>query len=72
VVRRWGRLVQAWARVALLDVDASWVEHSATEMRSIGGADSALPIVADISRPEAVDQAVRRTIAELGGAHPGE
>jgi NAD(P)-dependent dehydrogenase (short-subunit alcohol dehydrogenase family) len=42
-------LVRAGARVALLDVNASWVEHSAADMRSIGGADCALPIVADIT-----------------------
>ncbi len=62
-------LVRTGARVALLDLNASWVEQSATDMRSIGGADCALPIVADITQPEAVDQAVRRTIAELGGVH---
>lgn len=62
-------LVRAGARVALLDVNASWVEQSATDMRSIGGAEYALSIVADVTDPEAVDQAVRRTIAELGGVH---
>ena len=50
-------LVRAGARVALLDVNASWLEQSATEMRSIGGVDCALPIVTDITQPEAVDQA---------------
>jgi NAD(P)-dependent dehydrogenase (short-subunit alcohol dehydrogenase family) len=62
-------LVRAGARVALLDVNAAWLEQSATEMRAIGGADCALPIVTDITHPEAVDQAVRRTITELGGVH---
>jgi NAD(P)-dependent dehydrogenase (short-subunit alcohol dehydrogenase family) len=62
-------LVRAGARVALLDLNASWLEQSATHMRSIGGANCALPIVTDITDPEAVDQAVRRTIAELGGVH---
>jgi NAD(P)-dependent dehydrogenase (short-subunit alcohol dehydrogenase family) len=38
-------------------------------MRLIGGEDCALPIITDITHPEAVDQAVRRTIAELGGVH---
>src|SRR5215475_8640487 len=61
--------VRAGARVALLDLNASWLEQSATEMHSIGGADCALPIVADVTQPEAVDQAVRRTIGELGGVH---
>jgi NAD(P)-dependent dehydrogenase (short-subunit alcohol dehydrogenase family) len=62
-------LVRAGARVALIDLNASWVERSAADMRSIGGADCALPIVTDITQPEAVDDAVRRTIAELGGVH---
>ena len=38
-------------------------------MRAVGGADCVLPIVADISDPDAVAQAVRRTITELGGLH---
>ena len=62
-------LVRAGARVALLDLNAAWLEQSAADMRSIGGAECALPIVIDITQVEAVDQAVRRTIAELGGLH---
>jgi NAD(P)-dependent dehydrogenase (short-subunit alcohol dehydrogenase family) len=62
-------LVRAGARVALLDLNAAWVEQSAADMRSIGGAECALPIVIDITQPEAVDQAVRQTIVELGGLH---
>jgi NAD(P)-dependent dehydrogenase (short-subunit alcohol dehydrogenase family) len=52
-----------------LNRDELSVEQSATDMRSIGGAECALPIVADITQPEAVDEAVRRTIAALGGVH---
>jgi NAD(P)-dependent dehydrogenase (short-subunit alcohol dehydrogenase family) len=62
-------LVRAGARVVLLDLNAAWLEQSAADMRSIGGADCALPIVIDITQPEAVDQAVQRTIAALGGVH---
>jgi NAD(P)-dependent dehydrogenase (short-subunit alcohol dehydrogenase family) len=62
-------LVCAGARVALLDLNAAWLEQSAADMRSIGGAECALPIVIDITQPEAVDQAVRQTIVELGGLH---
>lgn len=62
-------LVRAGARVALLDLNAAWVEQSAADMRSIGGAECALPIVIDITQVEAVDQAVRQTIVELGGLH---
>jgi 3-oxoacyl-[acyl-carrier protein] reductase len=62
-------LVRAGARVALLDINAAWLEQSAAEIRALGGADCALPIVADVTQPEAVEAAVRRTIAELGGLH---
>lgn len=62
-------LVQAGAKVALLDINEAWLEQSASEMRSIGGADCALPIIANITDPDAVQQAVSRTIAELGGLH---
>src|SRR6266487_5521137 len=62
-------LIRAGARVAMLDINQAWLEQSAHEMRSVGGMDCILPMVADITDPEAVAQAVRRTIAELGGLH---
>src|SRR5262245_31222453 len=62
-------LIRAGARVAMLDINQAWLEQSAHEMRSVGGADCVLPIMADITDPDAVAQAVRRTIAELGGLH---
>ena len=62
-------LIGAGARVALLDVNESWLTQSAAEMRAIGGADCALPIVTNITDPASVEQAVSRTIAELGGLH---
>ncbi|MCZ6873160.1 MAG: SDR family oxidoreductase [bacterium] len=62
-------LVRAGARVALLDVNEDWLAQSAAEIRSIGGDDCALPIVTNITDPDAVEQAVSRTIAELGGLH---
>src|SRR4029453_7942065 len=62
-------LIRAGARVAMLDINQAWLEQSAHEMQAVGGADCVLPIVADISDPDAVAQAVRRTITELGGLH---
>ncbi len=62
-------LIRAGARVAMLDLNQAWLEQSAHEMRTVGGADCVLPIVADITDPDAVAQAVRRTTAELGGLH---
>jgi NAD(P)-dependent dehydrogenase (short-subunit alcohol dehydrogenase family) len=62
-------LVRAGARVALLDTNDAWLAQSAAEMRAIGGAGCALPIRSDITDPTAAEQAVRQTIAELGGLH---
>ena len=62
-------LVRAGARVALLDLNDEWLAQSAAEMRAIGGTGCALPIRTDITDPTAAEQAVRRTIAELGGLH---
>jgi len=62
-------LVRAGARVALLDINDAWLAQSAAEMRAIGGEGCALPIRTDITDPTAAEQAVRRTIAELGGLH---
>jgi NAD(P)-dependent dehydrogenase (short-subunit alcohol dehydrogenase family) len=62
-------LVRAGARVALLDINETWLAHSAADMRAIGGAGCALPLRVDITDPAAADQAVRQTIAELGGLH---
>ena len=64
-------LVQAGARVALLDVNDAWLVHSVAAMQQIGGAGCVLPLRTDITDPAAVDQAVRQTIAELGGLHIG-
>ena len=62
-------LVRAGARVAMLDVDDGWLEQTANEVRSTGGNDCVLPLVCDVSDPDSAGEAVRRTIAELGGLH---
>jgi len=62
-------LVRAGARVALLDINETWLAQSAAEMRAIGGAGCVLPIRVDITDPTAAEQAVRQTIAALGGLH---
>ena len=62
-------LVRAGARVAMLDVNEDWLDQSANDMREIGGDDAVLPIVADVTDPESVDNAVQRTINEMGGLH---
>ena len=62
-------LVRAGARVAMLDINQAWLEQSAHEMRAVGGAHCVLAMVVDITDPDAVAQAVRQTVAELGGLH---
>lgn len=62
-------LVQAGARVAMLDINEDWLKQSAGEVRAAGGDDCVLDLVCDISDPESVEDAVRKTIAGLGGLH---
>ena len=61
--------VRAGARVAMLDINQAWLAQSVREAQAVGGADCALAVVADVTDSDAVAQAVRRTIAELGGLH---
>ena len=62
-------LVEAGARVALIDLNEAWLEQSLSEVRRVGGPGAAIGIVADVSDRQAVEQAVARTIAKLGGLH---
>ena len=61
--------VRAGARVAMLDVNEDWLDQSANDLREIGGDDAVLPIVVDVTSPESVQNAVQRTISEMGGLH---
>jgi 3-oxoacyl-[acyl-carrier protein] reductase len=62
-------LVRAGARVAMLDVNSDSLAESVERVRAVGGAECAVAMVTDVTDPQAVDTAVRRTIAELGGLH---
>ena len=62
-------LVRAGARVAMMDINREWLDESVNEVREIGGDDCAAPILADVTDAEAVEPAVKQTIAELGGLH---
>ncbi len=62
-------LVRAGARVAMLDINDDWLEKTSSDMREVGGDDSVFTMVSDVSEPEAAEDAVRRTISELGGLH---
>lgn len=61
--------VRAGARVALLDLNEEWLQQSLEALRSLGGDDCAIPLVADVTDPKAVQRAVERTLYELGGLH---
>lgn len=61
--------VLAGARVAMIDINQQWLEESANDVRQIGGEDSVLPIIADVTDNSAVEMAVSRTIKKLGGLH---
>ena len=62
-------LVNAGARVAMMDINETWLEQTANDIRETGGDDCVLTVVADVSSPEDAENAVGRTVAELGGVH---
>ncbi len=62
-------LVRAGARVAMLDVNEDWLDQTANDMRELGGDEAVLPVVADVTDPQSVAEAVARTISEMGGLH---
>lgn len=62
-------LVRAGARVAMLDINEEWLDQTANDLREIGGDDAVLPIVADVTDTESAQNAVARTISEMGGLH---
>jgi NAD(P)-dependent dehydrogenase (short-subunit alcohol dehydrogenase family) len=62
-------LLRAGARVALLDKNKAWLDEAVREARSLGGAQCAIPIVADITDPKAAAGAVEETISKLGAIH---
>ena len=62
-------LVRAGARVAMLDVNEDWLEQTSSDIREIGGDDCVLTIISDVSNPEGAEEAVARTVTELGGVH---
>ena len=62
-------MVEAGARVAMLDVDAASLDRRVSEAREVGGPDSAIPIVADIAGWDDAQRAASETIERLGGLH---
>jgi len=60
-------LVDAGARVAMVDIKKDWLDQTAGEVKAVGGDQCVLPLVMDVSDPDDVEKAVATTIAELGG-----
>jgi NAD(P)-dependent dehydrogenase (short-subunit alcohol dehydrogenase family) len=62
-------MVRAGARVAMSDVNAEALARSVNDAHEIGGDDSAIAIVADVSSPEDAERAVAEAIESFGGLH---
>ena len=62
-------LVQAGAKVALTDINREWLDQTVNEVRDIDGEDGAIGIICDVTDPQACQDAVAATIAQLGGLH---
>jgi 3-oxoacyl-[acyl-carrier protein] reductase len=62
-------LVGAGAKVAMMDIDEVSLQARVNEAREIGGDESAIPVVADISQMDDALRAVQTTLNELGGLH---
>ena len=62
-------LARAGAKVALTDINREWLDQSVDEVRAIGGGDSAIGIICDVTDPQACQDAVDTTVAQLGGLH---
>ena len=62
-------LVEAGARVAMVDVNEEWMDESANDIREIAGDDSVVTILADVADASSAEMAVRSVITHLGGLH---
>ena len=62
-------LVRAGANVALADLNREWLEQTVNEVREIGGADCAIGVIADVTDPQACQDAVETAVEKLGGLH---
>src|SRR4051812_38789009 len=62
-------LVHAGARVAMMDVDRATLDESAAVVREVGGSESVITIIGDVTQASDAERAVEQTIAELGGLH---
>ena len=52
---------------SLSDIDKSSLDESSAVARAIGGPNTVLPLIADVSNPTDTEMTVNRTVSELGG-----
>jgi NAD(P)-dependent dehydrogenase (short-subunit alcohol dehydrogenase family) len=62
-------LVQAGARVAMLDINPDTLEQTANEVEEMAGRGKVIQVVGDVSNAEDAERAVKTTIDKLGGVH---
>ena len=62
-------LVNAGARVTMMDVDEDSVEQTANDARELAGDDSVHVVIGDVSSPDDAQRCVRETIDRMGGLH---
>ena len=62
-------LVQAGARVVMMDIDAETLERTANEVEETAGRGRVVKVVGDVSNAEDAERAVHMAIGELGGVH---
>ncbi len=62
-------LVQAGARVAMMDIDAQSLDQTANEVEETAGRGSVVQIVGDVSSAADAERAVKTAIDALGGLH---
>ena len=62
-------LVLAGARASMMDINPDWLGQSSNDLREIGGDGCVMTQVVDVTSPQEAEEAVARTIAEMGGLH---
>lgn len=60
-------LAKEGAKVAVLDHDEKDAQKTVDEIKQLGG--QAMPVVADVSRPDQMEQAIKQVAGELRGLH---
>src|SRR5436190_7111853 len=62
-------LVQAGARVAMMDIDRETLDQTANEMEEVVGRHTVMQIVGDVADAEDAERAVTTTLDKLGALH---